>query len=67
MQVAAIHITETAWVAEKSRQYFSRYYGMTYCKIESKIMMIVQGSECLGDTDEVTTDGTGEVTRGMGQ
>ena len=30
-------------------------------------MMIVQGSKCLGDTDEVTTDGTGEVTRGMGQ
>ena len=40
---------------------------MPYCTIESKIMMIVQGSECLGDTEEVTTDGTGEVTRGMGQ
>ena len=34
---------------------------------ESKFIMIVQGSECLGDTEEVTTDGTGEVTRGMGQ
>ena len=39
---------------------------MPYCTIESKIMMIVQGSECLGDTEEVTTDGTGEVTQRMG-
>ena len=39
---------------------------MTYCTIESKIMMIVQGSECLGDTEEVTTDGTEEITQRMG-
>jgi len=39
---------------------------MPYCTIESKIMMIVQGSECLGDTEEVTTDGTGEITQRMG-
>ena len=68
MQVAAIHITEIAWVAEKVKtpSNFSRYYGMLFRTIESKIMMIVQGSECLGDTEEVTTDGTGEITQRMG-
>ena len=64
MQVAAIHITR-AWVAEKVKTLsnFSRYYGMLFRTNESKFIMIVQGSECLGDTEEVTTDGTGEVPR----
>ena len=69
MQIAAIHITIIlAWVAEKVKKLsnFSRYYGMLFCTNESKFIMIVQGSECLGDTEEVTTDGTGEVTQRMG-
>ena len=68
MQVAAIiHITR-AWVAEKVKTLsnFSRYYGMLFCTNESKFIMIVQGSECLGDTEEVTTDGTREITQRMG-